>query len=420
MKVLNRPMFRYGGPIKEGVMSGIKERVPYKTGGNYFSNLGGAIANFYNPIKKARPIQKIIKKLKVDIPPSRVPNTSGMGGVTLTPAQIKAGMGTKGVPFLTRAKQFAQRNPIYTGIGAPLVASGAITATPPVAKGLYGLGKSGVMQLADLAVPDFIFDQDQYFKDKEKEKLEEDIKTSTQTANEKRIKELEALLATDTSENQGKTEEEIRKERIQKYRDIVDNKGMNKQYAYNSLIAASAAVNEAGGDLKGAIRDGSLINRIIQSTSKAFDKPAKTKDAIDTLILKGEIEADIAAGKPSTYLKAAQDMVSTGAAKNITEAMKKLTKSETDMSTTLGAILAKGNRLDEKTVGVAYREETGNIPAGSIKISEVNEWKDDNKGKNEVDYVKEIMKISELAPGDYIIGERVVTVDEDKSVSFFY
>jgi hypothetical protein len=25
MKVLNRPMFRYGGPIKEGVMSGIKE-----------------------------------------------------------------------------------------------------------------------------------------------------------------------------------------------------------------------------------------------------------------------------------------------------------------------------------------------------------------------------------------------------------
>ena len=25
MKVLNRPMFRYGGPIKEGIMSGIKE-----------------------------------------------------------------------------------------------------------------------------------------------------------------------------------------------------------------------------------------------------------------------------------------------------------------------------------------------------------------------------------------------------------
>ena len=27
-----------------------------------------------------------------------------MGGVTLTPQQIAAGMGTKGVPFITRAK----------------------------------------------------------------------------------------------------------------------------------------------------------------------------------------------------------------------------------------------------------------------------------------------------------------------------
>ena len=32
MKVLNRPMFRYGGPIKEGVMDGIRE--PRKNGGS--------------------------------------------------------------------------------------------------------------------------------------------------------------------------------------------------------------------------------------------------------------------------------------------------------------------------------------------------------------------------------------------------
>ena len=31
MRPLNRPMFRYGGPIKEGVMSGIRE--PKKSGG---------------------------------------------------------------------------------------------------------------------------------------------------------------------------------------------------------------------------------------------------------------------------------------------------------------------------------------------------------------------------------------------------
>jgi hypothetical protein len=32
MKILNRPMFRYGGPIKEGIMSGIRE--PKRNGGS--------------------------------------------------------------------------------------------------------------------------------------------------------------------------------------------------------------------------------------------------------------------------------------------------------------------------------------------------------------------------------------------------
>jgi hypothetical protein len=32
MKTLNRPMFRYGGPIKEGIMSGIRE--PKRNGGS--------------------------------------------------------------------------------------------------------------------------------------------------------------------------------------------------------------------------------------------------------------------------------------------------------------------------------------------------------------------------------------------------
>jgi len=376
----------------------------------------------------AKNIMNRIKKIKPNVPPKtqtlkpQGPQGSSVGGLPMFKTQVK-------IPAMERAGMFVRRNPIYSGVGLGVGSQ----YVGDVLKGGANLAEKGILQVADILVRDKNFDQDKYMKEnypdgflntifgggKEK-KLEDDIKKSTQTANEKRIKELEALLAADTSANKGKTQDEIRQDRIQKYRDIMDIKGMNKQAAYDSLIAASAAVNEAGGDLKGAIKDGSLINRIIQSTSKAFDKPAKTKDAIDTLILKGEIEADIAAGKPSTYLKAAQDMVATGAAKNITEAMKTLTKSENSMSTTLAAVLAKGQRLDDKLVGVAYREETGKIPTGSVKLSEVNEWKEDNKGKTEVDYVKEIMKISELAPGDYVIGERVVTVDEDKSVSFFY
>ena len=59
------------------------------------------------------------------------------------------------------------------------------------------------------------------------------------------------------------------------------------------------------------------------------------------------------------------------------------------MAATLGAIANKGIRLDEEQVGIAYRDETGKIPKGMIKVSEVNEWLEDKPCKNELDYVKE-------------------------------
>ena len=411
MRTLNRPMFRYGGPIKEGVMHGIKEPKrnggtiaggnqmgmpmgnrtgfadPVKTGG-YFANLGSKAVGLFNPLKKI----KIFGK-----------------GLTQIPKYAKDRKSYYDkIPKMERAGMFVRNNPRTTG-------ALAIGATSDPAIGIYkGVG-GGLKGIADFLTPGWAQ------RALEKDKKTDVIDKSKLTANEKKIRDLQTLLDQKNKADDvpTKSADELRQDRIQKYRDIMDIKGMNKDAAYNSLIAASQAISGEG-DFKGSLKDGSLINKIIQSTSKAYDKPKATKDAIDTLILKGEIEGDIAAGKPSTYLKAAQDMVSTGASKNIQEAMKTLTKSQNSMSTTLGAILAKGNRLDEKTVGVAYREETGNIPAGSVQISKVNEWKEDNKGKNEIDYLESISEGEQLDAGDYIIGERVVTVDESGGKTFFY
>ena len=433
MKTLNRPMFRYGGPIKEGVMNGIRE--PKQNGGTiaggnqmgmpmgnrtgfadpvnpgYLSKLGTSLMNFYNPLKKGKVISKLGSKI------TKIPKYKYVDGGNMI----------KETPMLQRAIQFGKANPKLTGAGA------AAGVTSGLAENVLGgglkLAGKGILQVGDLLVSDKYFDQDKYLKEKFPDglfggKKESDIDKSILTNDQKRIRDLQALL-----DQKNKVDDipkisadEQRQNRIQKYRDIMDIKGMNKNAAYDSLIAASQAVL-GDGDFKGSLKDGSLINKIIGSTSKAFDKPKATKDAIDTLILKGEIEGDIAAGKPSTYLKAAQDMVATGASKNIQEAMKKLTKSENSMSATLGALLAKNTRLDEKTVGVAYRNETGNIPAGTTKLSVVNEWKEENKGKNEIDYVKALIaKGAELKAGDYIIGERVVTVNESglPEENFFY
>ena len=446
MKTLNRPMFRYGGPIKEGIMNGIRE--PKQNGGTiaggnqigmpmgnrtgfadpvksagYFSKLGAALANFYNPLKKGKPVQKVLKKMNIQtIPKTR---TTYKGYRDYEPAIYS----TDKIPMLERIKMFAKANPKATAAGAGVGVSSGVAGD--VVGGVANLAENVALQGTDILLDDKYFDQDKYMEEKYpggflnsifggKDK-KSDLDKSKLTNEQKRIAELQKLLDQKNKVDQvpTKSADELRQDRIQKYRDIMDIKGMNKDAAYDSLIAASQAVTDSK-DFKGDIKSGKLINQIIQGASKSFDKPKQTKDAIDTLILKGEIEGDIAAGKPSTYLKAAQDMVSTGASKNIQEAMKTLTKSQNSMSTTLGAILAKGNRLDEKTVGVAYREETGNIPAGSVQISKVNEWKEDNKGKNEIDYLESISEGEKLDAGDYIIGERVVTVDESGGKTFFY
>ena len=56
---------------------------------------------------------------------------------------------------------------------------------------------------------------------------------------------------------------------------------------------------------------------------KLFDKPKATKQAIDSLILKGEIEKDINKGKEGTQMKAAKDFAAAQGI-SVTEAYKSL------------------------------------------------------------------------------------------------
>jgi len=289
MRTLNRPMFRYGGPIKEGIMNGIRE--PKQNGGTiaggnqigmpmgnrtgfadpvksagYFSKLGGALANFYNPLKKGKIFSKLgltkIPKTRTNIPQG--PQGSGVGGVPMFKTQTK-------IPGMERAGMFVRNNPKTTGA----LAIGA-TSDPVIGAGKMVV--KGLQNTADFLTPGWV-----------QRALEKDKKTED-TENTTLNTDLKKLL--DQPAKPKKSAKELRAEQIAKYRDIVDIKGMNKDAAYNSLIAASQAISGEG-DFKGSLKDGSLINKIIQSTSKAYDKPKATKDAIDTLILKSEIEKDL-------------------------------------------------------------------------------------------------------------------------------
>ena len=75
---------------------------------------------------------------------------------------------------------------------------------------------------------------------------------------------------------------------------------MNKA-TYDSLIDASKIIQAEGGDLKGAIKSGSLQSQLISAISKNLDKSADLKKKIDSAVLKAEIQKDINKTKMSDF-----------------------------------------------------------------------------------------------------------------------
>ena len=469
MRTLNRPMFRYGGPIKEGVMNGIRE--PKKHGGSMGPNEGPRRAalvgdpNFPQTNGRAHHVAPIVYGVGMGLARAApLALRYGRQGVGLAKRGIGAikGLFGKNKPFqgpvgssTTGPAKFVRSNTRPTGLNAsgsyspvntvPGVtktsASGAPmgeafvtnplgtylsgTMSGKLVSGLYKGATSptavGLTQKAGKAVwsvakdPITIASAGFYFYPDGTPKSDEDIAKQGEPPEGG----LEGLLKTSVDSGAVKNEkvltaDEVRKEKVQKYRDIMDIKGMNKDAAYDSLIAASQAVS-AEGDFKGSIKDGSLINKIIQSTSKAFDKPQKTKDAINTLIAKSEIEKDINLSKGNTstqQLKALSD--ATG------KSQKFIANTKLGIANTAGeakanlAKIKKGTVTSDDVTAViaSFAEDNGILFKQQITTEQKNEKV--GKGK-EYPSVTALIGALDLDPngsddGLYVVGTSVVEV----------
>ena len=226
-------------------------------------------------------------------------------------------------------------------------------------------------------------------------------------------------LGSSESENKSKvpgvidTKTETKADKIKRYRDIMDIKGMNKNAAYNSLIAASKAIGESG-DFKGDLKSGKLINQVIQATSKQFDRPSKTKEAIDTLILKGEIEKDIKASDPSNeILNRLREVDIKTKLKNLegpdfAENKAIMTKSGgtgqsgIDGAASLTSENFRGNLVTKTDIAdvLEIKKKEGELDERTIVISYTNGLLGQNKDG--------------IADGDYTVGEYLVTVKDNK------
>ncbi len=432
MRPLNRPMFRYGGPIKEGIMDGMQDgglannegpRRAALVGNSIFPRDAqgrskhliqfalpflGAGARMLAPraiaggakafvrglrrkpgggfLEKSAPDPGgifTLQRLKNLLPSQRfrtvltgekVPLPGGTGFTSgtrqLSPLEV-----LRSPEAIGRA---IRENP-FTTFGV----AGQVKNLPEIGKGIFDVGVgAGQGAINYLLGTEF-----------GKDKLPE----SGTESELKRVDEIgtgEGATGGNVVDDP-KKKKEIDDARIEKtkkrYYELMGIDKMKKDAVYDSLIDASKIVQEQGGDLKGAIRSGNLQSQIINAISKNLDKSADIKRQIDAAILKGEITKDVAAADTTD--------------KEYKKARTKQLKQATSATGQIAAIEAeKGTILGSQTAAI--------LRASDIKYDDIiqdklfNNFVKDNPGADEIDFMQ--AKGTGLDDGRYVIRGRLV------------
>ena len=422
MRPLNRPMFRNGGPIKEGIMSGMQDRPGYSVG----SKVGGFFTNLF---KKSAPTGTVaasqatkkpsvvgagfskIKELFTGTPKTTVKSVDNLktkpslsqtkipgaeGSVSPVSFNTQTTYGTLPVNMsLSNKNLYAAAQNILT---PATTAGGKLLKAAKPYSGVITIGGIGAYSL---------------FNDDGTPKDIAQIKAETNASESEITKAIEdANKGGDKGVNR---DAEIEANR-QRYYKLMGIDKMNKDAVYNSLIDASNQIRE-GGNIKDQLKSGDLVGGVINALSKNLDKSVDLKKQIDAAILKGEITKDI--NREKDQLDAEYKRMA-------------ITKTKSDMAGgTLNQIINDRKSKGMVTSGqdlFKLAVQTGN--AGNIKeiISDkaVSNYFKDNPTATAADFFQEkviapaIEKGQSITPGDYIVGENILRVTADGSIQFVF
>ena len=313
MRILNRPMFRYGGPIKEGVMHGMRNGgraalvgnpVYPRTDGREHHFTWKSIFGLGTKALKKKPIVPVQtkpsmvgsgwQKIKELFTGKQVPVKIPMGGTGSTTGQVVP-YGS-GVNIGTRTTF----NPMGTPGTNQWLYGGAQRILTPVTGGLatagkYGWGKvkpyTGALTIAGVTYS--------LLKPDGTPKTVEELKEET-GASEKELNTAAKVIDPNAA---AKLAKDAQNKRLKSYLDMMGYDRSKKTAMSDALIDASALVQDAtteAGSIKHADW-GKLINKMIQTTSKRYDKPEQIREAVGLMMTKGAIEKDIAAEKGTQY-----------------------------------------------------------------------------------------------------------------------
>ena len=443
MRILNRPMFRYGGPIKEGGMHGMRDGGRAALVGNpIFPKTAGRehheIDYRFNPKKIKSKI--VVGGIKEGVK-RYAPKLEGIGGRTFgnlknwwarhkPTAKFRYPSVTPhpGASFKYAPRPYSKleiaKNPKLWGQAIKenpywAAAAGYGSVTDPgraVIGGVPGALKWG----AEALTPGFA---EKYLPWKDKDDGGDDG-TGTGTGVGAGAQFKESTAPELTASQRDKLAKDAQNKRLKSYLDMMGYDSAKKGALSDALIDASALVQDAtteAGSLKKADW-GKLINRMIQTTSKRLDKPEQIREAVGLMMTKGEIEKDLLQAKGGSLKQNARDLVAAGVYKTEKEAMAHLGK-KADFEEVVGALSAKKD-VDGSVLADAWRISGEGIPTEQVKGSnkyykKFKEAKEDEgKGTNiELAFVDE--EIEDKKAGDvYVIDDRMIIVQEDGTLKY--
>jgi len=287
-------MFNMGGPIKQGIMHGIRE--PYKHGGPTGTGLVG---------DKRYP--KTDGRSHHLLPLAPI----GMAALRFLPAAIRGFRAARAYQPWAKNLGWAQRAKdmlmLRGGISAPMASKGAgagfrtgsflrqnpITAlslAPQAGVAGYKAGKYLTTEAAPAvgkAYVDALVPGDSIFKEKT---------TTTDAPSSVPLNpNLQAIQDRNKNKTTGNAADFAKSQRdgrVNKYLKMMGYDTAKKTAIADALIDASKIVSDRGTlDRKNIA--GELINPIIQATSKRLDKPAQIREAVGLMMTKADIEKDL-------------------------------------------------------------------------------------------------------------------------------
>jgi len=416
MRTLHRPMFNMGGPIKQGIMNGIREPhasggraalvgnpVYPQTGGREHHNVWKTVLGagpkamphirkagniFKNWMGKTGPVKRTVQKPGFTKGGERFSKDVAGNYTPITPK-----MGTKEI-----TEQIFQPK----GVGKYIMGSPEFKAAKWVWDGKGWIAKAAAMPFKSPVVGGYlIYKGGQWLTSDGSPATDEQV--AAHTAGQHGPFDHTEKKAT-TKAARADFAKSQRDTRVQKYMDLMGYDRSKKTAIADALIDASKLVSDRG-TLDRKNITGELINPAIQALSKRLDKPEQIREAVGLMMTKAGLEKEMYEEKN----KLADQLV----ARKI-----KMEDAKLDQDNLKGDVKSIYQKTGSFTTGddLAQLARFRDIKIDAVFPStEIEKWKKENK-KSDMDYIIEIAKIKTTAPGTYVVNNKIFIIDENRTV----